>query len=161
MACIRSLIIIRDTFPTTQTSNQKWNLSVTTIASSIQPVRDREQGIQCDGCHRWNHRKCNYSDIVSVFQSPPLNGKACRDKYRMLDRIESKIFLFLFFSDACRSYSKSPISPSTIAGARRDTSYNCLHVRIRRFLLLKSLLFLHFILPIRKRIFRKRQVRIR
>ena len=32
-------------------------------------------------------------DIVSVFQSP-LNGKACRAKYRMLDRIVSKIFLF-------------------------------------------------------------------
>ena len=34
------------------------------------------------------------SDIVSVFQSP-LNGKACRAKYLMLHRIESKIFLFL------------------------------------------------------------------
>ena len=39
------------------------------------------------------------SEIVSVWQSP-LNGKACRAKYRMLDRIESKIFLFLLFSNA-------------------------------------------------------------
>ena len=54
------------------------------------------------------------SDIVSVFQSPPLNGKACRAKYRMLDRIESKIFIFLLFSNACRSDSKSPISPITV-----------------------------------------------
>ena len=34
------------------------------------------------------------SDFVSVFQSRPLNGKACHAKYRMLDRIESKIFPF-------------------------------------------------------------------
>ena len=37
------------------------------------------------------------SDFVSVFQSPLLNGKACSAKYRMLHRIESKIFLFLLF----------------------------------------------------------------
>ena len=24
-----------------------------------EPVRQRQQGIQCDGCHRWNHRTCN------------------------------------------------------------------------------------------------------
>ena len=35
----------------------------------------------------------------------------------MLDRIESKIFLFLFFSDACPSESKSRISSITVAGA--------------------------------------------
>ena len=23
------------------------------------PVRERQQGIQCDGCFRWNHRTCN------------------------------------------------------------------------------------------------------
>ena len=57
-----------------------------------------------------------FSDIVSVFQSR-LNGKACRAKYGMLDRIESKIFLFLLFSNASRSDSKSPISLITVAGA--------------------------------------------
>ena len=51
-----------------------------------------------------------------VFQSP-LNDKACRAKCRMLDRIVSKTFLFLLFSNACRSDSKSPISPITVAGA--------------------------------------------
>ena len=30
------------------------------------------------------------SDFLSVFQSAPLNDEACRAKYRMLDRIESK-----------------------------------------------------------------------
>ena len=90
-------------------SDDNWN-------QCRQPVRDRQQGIQCYGCHRWNHRTFNSSDIVSVFQSP-LNSKACRAKYRMLDRIQCKIFLFLFFSDVCRSDSKSPISPMTFAGA--------------------------------------------
>ena len=33
--CIRSMITKQDTFPTTQTSNQKWNPSVPTIASSV------------------------------------------------------------------------------------------------------------------------------
>ena len=33
--CIRSMITKQDTFPTTQTSNQKWNLSATTITSSV------------------------------------------------------------------------------------------------------------------------------
>ena len=55
-------------------------------------------------------------DVVSVFQSP-LNDKACRAKCRMLDRIEGKTFLILVFSSACRSDSKSPISPITVAGA--------------------------------------------
>ena len=50
------------------------------------------------------------SDFVSVFQSPPLHGKACRAKYR----IESKIFLFLLFPNACRLDSKSPISTITV-----------------------------------------------
>ena len=42
--CIRSLITIRDTFPTMQTSNEIWNLSATTIASSIDslPETDNE-----------------------------------------------------------------------------------------------------------------------
>ena len=63
-------------------------------------------------------------DNVSVFQSP-LNGKACRVKYRMLDRIESKIFQFLFFSDAC-SDNKSRISSIT-AGAMTylATAFTC------------------------------------
>ena len=56
------------------------------------------------------------SDIASVLQ-PPLNGKAWRAKYRMFDRTESKILLFLLFSYVCRSDSKSPISPITVAGA--------------------------------------------
>jgi len=55
-----------------------------------------------------------FSEIVSVFQSPPLNGKACRAKYRMLERIASKIFLFLLFFRACRSDRKSPISLITV-----------------------------------------------
>ena len=42
----------------------------------------RQQGVQFDGCLKWNHRTCNSSDIVSVFESP-LNGKACRAKYPM------------------------------------------------------------------------------
>ena len=42
--------------------------------------------------------------------------KACRAKYRMLDRIGSKIFLFLLFSNACRSDSKSSTSSITVAG---------------------------------------------
>ena len=45
MACIRSLITIRDTFPTTQTSNQKWNLSVPKIASSIYSLSETEHKV--------------------------------------------------------------------------------------------------------------------
>ena len=36
-------------------------------------VRPRQQGIQCDGCLRWNHRKCTatgkrvYSEAIAVF----------------------------------------------------------------------------------------------
>ena len=117
LTCIRRLITIRDTLPTTQTSYKKWNLSATTITSSVDslPVY-RQQGVQFDGCHKWNHRTCNSSDIVSVFESP-LNGKACRAKYRILDGIESKIFVYLLFSNACCSDSKSPISPVTVPGA--------------------------------------------
>ena len=54
------------------------------------------------------------SDFVSVFQSSPLHSKACRAKYPMLGRIESKIFLPLLFSNAYRSDSKSTISPITV-----------------------------------------------
>ena len=25
----------------------------------MQPVRPRQQGVQCDGCYRWSHRICN------------------------------------------------------------------------------------------------------
>ena len=81
--------------------------------------------------------------------------------HRMFDRIESKIFLFLLFYNACRSDSKSPISPITVAGV---VTY--LATGIRRFvllkssfssiaLLLKSFLFLHCILPVRISILRK------
>ena len=45
MACIRSLVTIRDTFPTTQTSNQKWNLSVTKIASSVYSLSETENKV--------------------------------------------------------------------------------------------------------------------
>ena len=51
-----------------------------------------------------------------MFQSA-LNDKACRAKFQMLDRIESKTFIFLLFSNACRSDSKAPILPITVAGA--------------------------------------------
>ena len=54
--------------------------------------------------------------LFQLFQSP-LNDKAFRAKCRMLDRIESKTLLFLLFSNACCSDSKSPISPITVAGA--------------------------------------------
>ena len=59
----------------------------------------------------------------------------------MLDRIESKTFLFLLFSNACRSDSKSPISPITRL------------LRVPWFVLLKSFLFLYCIFPVRKSIF--------
>ena len=62
--------------------------------------------------------------------------KACRAKYRMLDRIGSKIFLFLLFSNACRSDSKSPISTITVEDA--VTNCKCLHMRLRRFELLEK-----------------------
>ena len=42
-----------------------------------------------------------------------------------------------------------------------EISCNCLHMRIRRFVLLKSFLFLHCIFPVRKSIFRKSWVCIR
>ena len=49
-----------------------------------------------------------------MFQCSPPHRKACRAKYPMLDRIESKIFLLLLFFNACRSDTKSPISPITV-----------------------------------------------
>ena len=42
----------------------------------------------------------NWSSPQTLFQcSSLLNGKACLAKYLMLDRIESKIFLFFLFSN--------------------------------------------------------------
>ena len=92
-----------------------------------------------DGCLR---KFEFFSDIVSVFQSP-LNGKACRAKYRMLDRIESKIFLFLLFSNAIAN-------DQYYCCGCRDISCNCLHMRIRRFVFLKSSLFPHCNFPVGK-----------
>ena len=45
----------------------------------------------------------------------------------MLDRIESKIFLFMLFSNACRSDNKSPISPINVTGAMTylATAFTC------------------------------------
>ena len=63
------------------------------------------------------------SDFVSVFQSSPLHSKACRAKYPMLGRIESKIFLLLLFSNAYRSDSKSTISPITVFEILRLVMY--------------------------------------
>ena len=62
--------------------------------------------------------------------------KACRAKYRILDTIGSKIFLFLLFSNACRSDSKSPISSITVAGA--VTNCKWLYMRLRRVVLLEK-----------------------
>ena len=31
-----------------------------------EPVRPRQQGIQCDGCLRWNHRVCNTGKLTSI-----------------------------------------------------------------------------------------------
>ena len=61
----------------------------------------------------------NWSSPQTLFKcsSLLLMAKPAGAKYRMLDRIESKIFQFLLFSNACRSDSKSPISPITVAGA--------------------------------------------
>ena len=39
-----------------------------------EPVRPRQQAIQCDGCFRWNHRICNTGKfstllhVLSVFE---------------------------------------------------------------------------------------------
>ena len=67
----------------------------------------------------WARRFSSWWKLDFSSDSPrsPLNGNACRAKYRMLDQIESKIFLFLLFSNACRSDSKSLISPITVPGA--------------------------------------------
>ena len=32
-----------------------------------EPVRPRQQGVQCDGCFRWNHRVCNTGKLSSIF----------------------------------------------------------------------------------------------
>ena len=45
-----------------------------------------------------------------------LGVPACRAKYLMLDRIESKIILFLLFSNTCSS-ANHPYRPITVAGA--------------------------------------------
>ena len=39
------MIIVRDTFPTAQTSNQKWNLSATTIASSVDNLSETDNKV--------------------------------------------------------------------------------------------------------------------
>ena len=67
----------------------------------------------------------------------------------------SKIVIFLLFSNACRSDSKSPTSPITVAGAVTYLATASICMRIRRLVLLKSFLFLHRIFPVRKSIFVK------
>ena len=32
-----------------------------------EPVRPRQQGVQCDGCFRWNHRVCNTGKLSPIF----------------------------------------------------------------------------------------------
>ena len=54
---------------------------------------------------------------------------------------------------ACRSDSKPPISPITVAGAVTYLATASIIMRIRRLTLLKSLLFLHCIFPVRKSFF--------
>ena len=54
---------------------------------------------------------------------------------------------------ACRSDSKPPISPTTVAGAVTYLASASIIMPIRRLTLLKSLLFLHCIFPVRKSFF--------
>ena len=33
----------------------------------MEPVRPRQQGVQCDGCFRWSHRICNTGKFLKKF----------------------------------------------------------------------------------------------
>ncbi|KAL9954405.1 hypothetical protein ACROYT_G041939 [Oculina patagonica] len=39
-----------------------------------EPVRPRQQGIQCDGCFRWNHRICNTGISQEVYRAAVRDG---------------------------------------------------------------------------------------
>ena len=39
-----------------------------------EPVRPRQQGLQCDGCFRWNHRVCNTGISLEVYRAAVREG---------------------------------------------------------------------------------------
>ena len=39
-----------------------------------EPVRPRQQGLQCDGCFRWNHRVCNTGISLEVYRAAVNEG---------------------------------------------------------------------------------------
>ena len=39
-----------------------------------EPVRPRQQGLQCDGCFRWNHRVCNTGISLEAYRAAVNEG---------------------------------------------------------------------------------------
>ena len=62
---IRSLINLRELSPTIIFENYQPSriMDMASVCDNCilckEPVREREQGIQCHGCLKWNHRTCN------------------------------------------------------------------------------------------------------
>ena len=40
-----------------------------------EPVRPRQQGLQCDGCFRWNHRVCNTGISLEVYNNSEISAR--------------------------------------------------------------------------------------
>lgn len=60
----------------------RYVLRVSTMASAQlincivcdEPVRPRQQGVQCDGCLRWNHRLCNTGISQEAYRTAVTDG---------------------------------------------------------------------------------------
>ena len=46
----------------------------TKCISCKQPIRARQEGLQCDGCLRWQHRKCGTGECQSDYRDAVKNG---------------------------------------------------------------------------------------
>ena len=69
-------------FPLHDSRSSIHSIQFTTMASAQiincivckEPVRPRQQGLQCDGCFRWNHRVCNTGISLEVYRAAVNEG---------------------------------------------------------------------------------------
>ena len=60
----------------------------------MQPVRPRQQGVQCDGCYRWSHRICNTGKFSNISRmSVPLTFYSNADFWIIYRYIDTYLFL--------------------------------------------------------------------
>ena len=66
-----------------------------------EPVRPRQQGLQCDGCFRWNHRVCNTGISLEVYRAAVREGAEIewQCEFCQHSNADTTRFRFFFFSD--------------------------------------------------------------